>query len=477
MSRLLWVGVVVALGAALSPATAAGQTVTGLVAEQLSLSPVEGAVVALYGEDGDELTEVALATTDSTGAFTLQAPGAGRYRVQAVLEGLYSPLSASRELRAGEAWSDVALLLPSVLLQMALQCPEESGTGSAAVVGVLHDAGSEVPIAGAAVLATWRSGGVTHRLESGTDAGGRYRLCPPGDAGEVDLEALVAGSWRELGSLEIPGTTVLVHDLAVELATGELSDDPLREQVLLEVASATLSDLRGEIVDRIGGRPVPFAVVGLQGTGLQTETDLQGRFAFRDVGAGRHVLEIRSLGYDPLTHPVDLADGRSTFVRLQVAPDAVEIEGLEVTARSEAERVTRATPFRRAIVYGEVMAREEARGALAYEVLRRSAPGLSVRERYIEGPGTILCIETNRRVSSLGAGGCANAQVVVDGMRIPDGPEFLLRTPASMIESIEFVTPVQAQTLYGIGGDTANGVVVVYTRGMGPYASPLRNRD
>ena len=73
-------------------------------------------------------------------------------------------------------------------------------------------------------------------------------------------------------------------------------------------------------------------------------------------------------------------------------------------------------------------------------------------------------------------GGCASAQVVVDGMRIPDGPEFLLRTPASEIESIEFVTPVQAQILYGIGGRTANGVVVVYTRGRGPYASPLRNR-
>ena len=73
--------------------------------------------------------------------------------------------------------------------------------------------------------------------------------------------------------------------------------------------------------------------------------------------------------------------------------------------------------------------------------------------------------------------GCANAQVVVDGVRIADGPDFLLRTSASQIESIEFVTPVQAQITYGIGGDTTNGVVVVWTRGKGPYASPLRDRD
>jgi hypothetical protein len=61
-------------------------------------------------------------------------------------------------------------------------------------------------------------------------------------------------------------------------------------------------------------------------------------------------------------------------------------------------------------------------------------------------------------------------------MKIPDGPDFLIRTPASEIESIEFVTPVQAQILYGTGGLTPNGVVVVYTRGRGPYVSPLRNR-
>jgi hypothetical protein len=66
------------------------------------------------------------------------------------------------------------------------------------------------------------------------------------------------------------------------------------------------------------------------------------------------------------------------------------------------------------------------------------------------------------------------AQVVVDGVRIPDGADFLRTTPASEIESIEFVSPIEAQGRYGLG--SGNGVVVVYTRGKGPYASPLRNR-
>lgn len=57
-------------------------------------------------------------------------------------------------------------------------------------------------------------------------------------------------------------------------------------------------------------------------------------------------------------------------------------------------------------------------------------------------------------------------------MRIPDGADLLLRTPASELARIEFVPPVQAQVLYGIGSDTSNGVVVVATRGRGPHASP-----
>ena len=74
-------------------------------------------------------------------------------------------------------------------------------------------------------------------------------------------------------------------------------------------------------------------------------------------------------------------------------------------------------------------------------------------------------------------GSCYPLRGIRHGVRIADGPDFLLRTSASQIESIEFVTPVQAQINYGIGGDTANGVVVVWTRGKGPYASPLRDRD
>lgn len=456
------------------PAEARGQRFTGMVAEQLSLDPVEGAVVVLFRVVGpDELTQVGVAATDSTGAFAIPVPGRGTYRVQADLGGLTSALSGPVEFAGDGDGGDVALLLPSPLLQSAMTCQAES-EGSAAVVGTLREGDSQVAIPGAAVEISWREGGVTRRLESETDGAGRYRICPPARAGMLEVQTLLFGEWQPQGTLEVAGPSIYIHDLELTLASGSRGMDVIQEQILLEAAAKTLSDLGGEVVDGVTGDPLPFAVIRIQGTGFQTESDAQGRFGFLDLSPGSYVLEIRSLGYEVDSEPVHLREGQNVFLRMNVAPQAVEIEGLEVTARSAAEEVTRVTPFRRAIVYGEIMAQEERRGAMAFETLRRSGPGISVRERYTEY-GRVLCIETNRRVQSIG-GGCANAQVVVDGIRIPDGAQFLLYTPASQIESIEFVTPVQAQILYGIGGDTANGVVVVYTRGRGPYASPLRNR-
>jgi hypothetical protein len=72
---------------------------------------------------------------------------------------------------------------------------------------------------------------------------------------------------------------------------------------------------------------------------------------------------------------------------------------------------------------------------------RRSVPGLRVREIQLEGQPPIVCVETSRRQQSILLDQpCDAVQVVLDGVRI------------------------------------ANGVVVVFTRGRGPYTSPLRNR-
>lgn len=470
---------------------AEAQSIQGIVAEQLSLAAVPGALVVLYRvADSGDLEPVATALTDEDGVFVVAAPGPGRYRAQADRDGLSSPLSPGLEVTGSGAPDDVALLLPSALLQAALTCAVDAAEGAAAVVGVVRDPGTGVPLPGTRVVATWNEGRMVRRQEDEADGAGRYRVCLPPEAGRVSFQSYLLGGWERHPEVEVHGTVLVIHDLdVVPPAALRGPVDPIQERVLQEAAARSLVDLRGQIRDRATEAPLPYATVVLAGTSRMAVSDETGRFTLEGLLPGRYTLQVRSLGYQIVSEPVELPPGMDVFLGLRVEAEALEIEGLTVTARPPAAQAIRAAPFRRSVAYGEIMAREEEQGARAFETLRRSAPGIRVSERYTEGRGTELCITAARRVDtfrgpdqafqvlSQRGNPCQNVQVVVDGMRIPDGPEFLLRTPASEIESIEFLSPMHAQIQYGIGGDTANGVVVVYTRGKGPYASPLRNRE
>jgi len=470
-----------ALLACWSPARALGQSLTGTVAEQLSLAPVRGAVVTLFrvaGEDG--LQSVGLTTTDSDGAFSFRTPGPGVYRVQADLNGLSTPLSMPLDLPAPDARTDVALLLPSALLRLALTCQDSDTAKTAAVVGVVRDSASGVALPGTTVAATWKEGRLVRRVEAEADDAGRYRMCLPAGVGEVELQSLVLGQWLSHDDVDVAGPSVLVAYLDVPVAVRPAGPaGGLRATTLTDASTEGASDLRGTLVDGASGAPLPHAVVRLRSTPHQTIADDAGAFAFVGLAPGSYTLEIRSVGYAVTSQAIEVPAGKNVFAELRVAPRAVEIEGLVVTARPVAERVVRVTPFRRNVVSGAAMAVEENRGALAFEALRRSAPGIRVTETYRDGGPPLLCVESTRGMQTFQrrpgvASACNSVQVVVDGVRIPDGADFLHHTPASELESIEYVGPMQAQILYGIGGDTANGVVVVYTRGKGPYASTKR---
>ena len=484
------------LGLMACPAPAHPQTVRGMVAEQLSLAPARGATVTLLRvTESDGLEPVRMALTDADGAFVVQAPGPGMYRVQAELHALSTPVSQVMDVTARDSEAETTLLLPSTLLNMALTCRAEAGEATAAVVGHTLDPESGVAIPGLTVMATWVRDSRVNRIEVESDAAGRYRICGiPGDAGRVHFQVLLLGRWSEQGGVDITSPTVVFNDVRPEVpTTPSIPNDVIQEYILLEAAAKGLGDLTGRVIDHRSGAPLPHALVRLEGTAQQAFTDEAGRFSFGDLQPGRYVVEVRNLGYAAASESVDLPAGKNLFVALGVAPEALEIEGLEVTTRSKVEEITRVTPFRRDVAYGEVMAEEERRGARAYEALRRTTPGLRVTEIWREtGPPTV-CVQTNRRIQRLTPSdvidgdrlsllsepdsNCDNVQVVVDGIKIPDGPEFLLRTPASEIESMEFITPVQAQIMFGVGGNTSNGVVAIYTRGRGPFASPLRNRD
>lgn len=463
-----------------TPAVSAAQTLAGMVAEQGSLRPAADAVVSLLRvSPGGEVEPAGTTVADEEGVFAFAVPGPGRYRVQAEYEGLSSPLSEEVQLGEGERFDQVALLVPSRLLLMAYSCQQDQEVTGAAVVGIVRDPAGDIVLPGARVRVRWVVGNSFQEMSTEADGSGRFRLCNVPVGGFVQFRGEALGRMGGWSDVEVPRPSVILHDIDVSLgarlATGE-APTVIQERILLEAAARGLGDLRGEVLDQFTGTPVRQAVVRLQGTGFQGVTDDEGLFLFPDLPPDVYTLEIQHLGYSVRSDQVEVPPARDVFLRFRVAPQAIEVAGVEVTVRSAVEEITRLTPFRRDIVYGETMLQEELRGATAVDILRRSVPGLRVVEEYLPGGGRQVCISTNRRVGSLQTGtGCDQAQIVINGVRTPEVGESLSRLSAAEIESIEFLPPAQAQTMYGTSGNTANGVIVIWTRGRGPYVSPLRN--
>ncbi|NJD20597.1 MAG: hypothetical protein FIA95_15105, partial [Gemmatimonadetes bacterium] len=467
---------------AATAAAAAAQVVGGVVVEQVSLAPARGAVITQLRVDPGtgELVPAADTTADEAGAFVVALPGPGAYRAQADADGLTSPLSTPLEISAGDTVLDLALVVPSRLLALAYACAAEGEEAAAVVVGHVRDPATEVVLPSAHVTATWQDAGVLRWGDAETDAAGRYRICGVAPAaGTVRMRAELLGRQGPWEEVRVEGPSVVFHDLLLGIRTRPTAgtQDVIRDRIQMEAAARGLGDLSGQLHDQMSGKPMPYAIVRVEGTSHQALTDAEGRFIFEGIQPGTYALEIYNLGATVRSEPVEVPPGQNVFVGMRVWPQVVALEGLVVTTRSAVEEITRITPFRKDVMYGEAMALEEERGSRAFEILTRASPGLRVREVTPERGPSWVCIESNRRVFRIiDAPSCEQVEVVVDGVRNPEGPYVLRSLPAAEIESIEFLPPIQAQQVYGTGGNTANGVVVIFTRGRGPYVSPLRNR-
>ncbi len=452
---------------------------SGLVAEQGTLLPVVGAVVTLYRSTPDgALDPAGTTTTDEDGAFRFSV-STGDYRVQAEHNGLSSPLSAPVSTGGGSGLQDVVLFVPSPLLMLAASCDQEVEPGTV-IVGVLRDGASEVPIPGGRVRAEWEGDEGPREVDAESDAAGRYRLCGAGTQGFIRIRAEALGRAGEWAEVEVARPALVFHDIEMPLASAAADLRSPGANLRITAARGVFGDLRGVLRDRDTGAPITQAVIHVEGTGHQALTDGEGRFSFNGLTPGRYTLRVQHLGYSVQTSEVELPEGHDVALELALSPRAIELAGFEVRARSRLEQDIRISPFRRQVVAAERLARAELRGADMTSVLRSELTGVVVREIYDVNRGTILCVGTNRRVARLQPTGerCAQAQLIVDGIRIGgDNISFFLRDFAiSDIESIEFMNPVQATTLYGTGGNVANGVLVIHTRGKGPYVSEGRNR-
>jgi len=416
----------------------------GVVFDSTEMKPLAGARVAVLGT-------TAMTDADQDGRFELSGIPAGKHavsffhtRLQAL--GVSAP---SRQIDFGAGQTvEVELSVPSErTLLMGWCMAEQPGPGFGAVAGVVTDSLTGVPLPRAIVRARVadRRPGDPEEAETRADESGYYRLCTVPADREVRVQAQFGQSR---------GSTTVVN-----VARGDARLQNLRLHLSAQ------GSLVGKVRDYQSGQPLNGVVVSVLGTKVQQITDSTGTFVLDGLPPGRHLVTTEYLGYGQRTDSVTVFSQETVDIDIQMAPQAVEVEGLTVTARTRFGR-TRVAVDKRPDVFTRaeiepILARTQNMGDLLRNM---NAPGLSVREMQVtDATGVIvpgLCVEVSRRGGQ--AASCAQAAIFVNGMIVPSPDQLLMNLDPSAVDHIEVLGPVDAVFQYG--AMAGNGAVLIYTR-------------
>jgi len=444
MAFVVALGLAVAGVASHAQAQEGSATLRGVVFDSTTMSVLSGARVAVMGTAASGLA-------DEDGFFLLENVPAGEYWVSFYHPRLQTlgvgPPTRQVVFTAGET-AEVDLSVPSqgtLLLGWCLA--EQLGPGYAAIAGVVTDSLTGVPMPRAivTVVPERRRIGDPDPPEVRTDDVGYYRICGAPADREVKVQAHFGrNSGRSVQMTLAPGSAA-IQDL-----------------VLLVSAEGIL---QGDVVDYLTGEPVVGASVTVLGTSGRVLTDAEGSFIMDGLPPGRHLVVTDYLGYEARTDSVTIFSQETVGIEVHMATEALEVEGLVVTARMRFGENTLNVGKRQDVLTRDEIEPLLARVQSAGDLLRNmNVPGFRVREVYIDDPVTGvrmpgLCVEVSRRS---GGEGCRPAAVFVNGVFIAQPDQFLRSMDPNVIDRIEILSPIDAQ--FQFGTLAGNGAVVIYTR-------------
>lgn len=214
----------------------------------------------------------------------------------------------------------------------------------------------------------------------------------------------------------------------------------------------------GRVVDAAGGRALGQVEVILQGTGAPALTNDRGHFRIHRVPPGVYVLRARRLGYQMRVDTLEVPDGVSLEVVVELSVEPIELEGLEVVTRSLLLE-TRGFYERQSQGFRGVFLdrpRIEDRDPLYVADLFRNIPGVEV----VDGARLIM----SQSVNLMGGGRGCEPALWLDGVR-------------SGMRNYDYIRPdhLEGVEVYTGGGAPGKyndlcGTVVIWTR------VPMRRR-
>ena len=218
-------------------------------------------------------------------------------------------------------------------------------------------------------------------------------------------------------------------------------------------AAAQTATVAGSLVNGESKVAIEGARISIVGTGLGASSDAQGRFQVTGVPAGVRVMQVHAIGFAVGSWVVQLDEGQNFHQTFELAPRALEVEGVTVGGREEdAWRSERGFDERRRRGQGFFLTREE--------ILQRNAPTAAELLRTVPSVMTI-CNLRGCQMRLPGAKGPCSPEFFLDGYpaTFSTGPNF----PLSQIRGVEvyrdqFSVPAEFQR-----PNLACGVIAIWT--------------
>jgi len=208
--------------------------VTGQVLEEGTGAPIASAMVHLLDSTGGRAASI---PADGAGRFTLQAPEAGTWRIEAVRPGYVSAESAPFEVTQGGV-----AVVPTLGLMADEAAIENLPVPGRTIMGRVVAEGFDEPLTSVLVRALDR--GYDPVAATMTDAAGRFRLEVP-EAGVYRVEALRTGfETRRVEGIEVGENRGGRLTLGLEYASTQPGEDYYRNQTNLTRGRAQFTERR-----------------------------------------------------------------------------------------------------------------------------------------------------------------------------------------------------------------------------------------
>jgi hypothetical protein len=225
------------------------------------------------------------------------------------------------------------------------------------------------------------------------------------------------------------------------------------------VAAQTVGGVRGVVHDSVGG-VVSDAQVGIKGSPLRTMSDEAGTFRLVGIPPGNAVLEVRRLGYRPLSTPVTIAGGSELVVDPALAPVPEQLAPVQIRKRAEAYD-SRLAGFneRKTQHLGYFVTRDklDRMNSARFVDALREMPGVSVRTLR----GGVITV-------SLRGARCAPL-FFMDGFPATSGTMDLGMIDLSGVEGIEVYSGMSIPPEFMVVSGSENcGVIAVWSRPFRP---------